>query len=68
MKVTFANNSTNAFLFVGFVILMVVFGPFILVWALNTISSESHMGWNIPYNFWTWLCSLIVGGLRFSRK
>jgi hypothetical protein len=49
------------------VVLAVVFGPLLLIWALNTL-----FGLGIAYTFLTWLAALIlgatVGGSRGSRS
>ena len=37
------------------VIALLIFGPFALIWALNTLFALS-----IPYTFWTWLASLVI--------
>ena len=37
------------------VIALIIFGPFALIWALNTLFALS-----IPYTFWTWLASLVI--------
>jgi hypothetical protein len=32
--------------------------PFAIIWALNTLFPALA----IPYNFWTWLATLVLGG------
>ena len=41
---------------VVFVVLLIAVGPFISIWALNTL-----FGLGIAYNFWTWLAMIWVG-------
>ena len=48
----------------------VILGPWIVIWAWNTLFGTVHM---IPYTFWTWLAVLIIGvflspNVRVSRK
>lgn len=38
------------------IILILIFGPLISIWALNTLFALS-----IPYTFWTWLAMFWVG-------
>jgi len=42
---------------VGFIVLLVVAGPLLLIWALNTLFPVLA----IPYTIWTWLAALILG-------
>ncbi|HEX3156746.1 MAG TPA: hypothetical protein VHV32_19105 [Candidatus Angelobacter sp.] len=45
----------------GFLVLIVVvFGPLAPLWALNELANQAHWGWQIPFNFWTWLASLVL--------
>lgn len=48
------NNST-AIAVILFVILLVIFAPFAVIWALNTLFALA-----IPYTFWTWLAMLVL--------
>ena len=41
--------------FVALIIALIIFAPFALIWALNTLFALS-----IPYTFWTWLASLVI--------
>ena len=41
---------------VVFVVLLIAVGPFISIWALNTL-----FGLGIAYTFWTWLAMIWVG-------
>jgi hypothetical protein len=42
---------------VGLIVLVVVAGPLLLIWALNTLFPVLA----IPYTGWTWLAALILG-------
>jgi hypothetical protein len=37
------------------IVLLVIFLPFSLVWAINTLLGQSN-----PYNFTTWLAAVVV--------
>lgn len=39
-------------------IVLVVLGPFIVIWAFNTLFGSVHA---IDYTFWTWLSVIILG-------
>lgn len=43
---------------VGLIVLLVVAGPLLLIWSLNTLFPVLA----IPYTIWTWLAALILGG------
>lgn len=47
------------FLVIAFVVLLLVFGPFATIWALNALFPVLA----IPYTFSTWAASLILFGL-----
>lgn len=38
-------------------IALIVLGPFIVIWAFNTLFGQAHM---IDYTFWTWLSVIIL--------
>lgn len=42
---------------IALIILIVVFGPLATLWAFNTLFPAV----NIPYTFWTWLATLVLG-------
>jgi hypothetical protein len=58
---------------VGLVVLLialVILGPFIVIWAFNTLFGSLHM---IDYTFWTWLSVIILGAfispnVKVSKK
>jgi hypothetical protein len=45
------------------VVALIIAGPLLLIWALNTL-----FGLGIAYNIWTWLAALILGGAVSGRK
>jgi hypothetical protein len=47
---------------IAFVLLLVIAGPLITIWALDTMFPVL----NIPMNFETWLASLVLGSF-FSK-
>ena len=42
---------------IGLIVLLVVAGPLLLIWSLNTLFPTLA----IPYTVWTWLAALILG-------
>ena len=42
---------------IGLIVLLVVAGPLLLIWSLNTMFPVLA----IPYTIWTWLAALILG-------
>lgn len=63
MPLTF-NNKEATFIGIVLIIVIVIIGPFITIWAMNTLFPTLA----IPYNFWTWLSSVILGGIFYSRR
>lgn len=51
------NNITIVGLIV-FIIAVIIAGPLISIWALNTLFPALA----IPYTFWTWLAALCLAG------
>ena len=47
------------FLFTALVILVVIFGPLLTIWAINTLFPVA----NIPYTFDTWAAAIILAGI-----
>ena len=41
---------------IGVVLLLIVAGPLLLLWSLNTLFPVLA----IPYTFWTWIAALIL--------
>ncbi len=54
-KVTEAIGITGA---IVLIVLLVIIGPLIGIWAVNTLFSIST-----PYTFWTWLASIVFFGM-----
>jgi hypothetical protein len=44
---------------IGMIVVLVIAGPLLLIWALNTLFPVLA----IPYTIWTWLAALIIGGV-----
>jgi len=51
-------RSTAAVLVAALIVAMIVFGPLLLIWALNTLFMFS-----IPYTLKTWAAALVLGGV-----
>jgi len=47
---------------VGFIILLILVGPLVTIWSLNTL-----FGLGIAYTFWTWL-AMVVLGMFFNAR
>jgi hypothetical protein len=47
----------------GMIILLVLIGPFLTIWAVNTLFPVLA----IPYTFWTW-CSVLILGAFFKAQ
>ena len=64
-----AMTAVGFILFVVFLLAVIVFWPFLLIFALNTL----FVSLSIPYTFWTWLSVAILqmstfGGLATILK
>jgi hypothetical protein len=46
------------------IVIVVVAGPLLLIWALNTLFPVLA----IPYTVWTWLAALILGATVSTTK
>jgi hypothetical protein len=51
------NNNTIAAALITFAIVIIVFGPLALIWAMNTL-----FGLTIEYGFFQWLAAAILAG------
>ena len=51
-----------AFLIIGIVGLVIVFGPLLSIWSVNTL-----FGLTIPFSLKTWFAALVLGGLVSGR-
>lgn len=52
---------------IAVVVLLIVFGPLLSIWALNTLFPALA----IPYTFWTWLAMVLFNAAfvsRYTRK
>ena len=58
-------KTLGVFGFVVLVVLLIVFGPFLMIWALNTLFPML----NIDYTLATWAAVILLGGvIRGSTK
>lgn len=49
------------------VIIMLVLGPWIFIWAINTLAhTGGAIAFTVPFTFWTWLAALLIGGRSIS--
>lgn len=53
----------GVFVAVLLVIALIILGPLITIWALNTLFPALA----IPYTIWTWLSVLVLGGVFKSN-
>jgi hypothetical protein len=51
------NNTIGMIGIVALIVLLVIAGPLLILWALNTLFPVLA----IPYTVWTWLAALILG-------
>lgn len=49
---------------IALILIIVVAGPLLLIWALNTLFPVLA----IPYTVWTWLAALILGATVSTTK
>jgi hypothetical protein len=52
------------FLILLLAVAAIVVAPLLWIWSLNTLFPVLA----IPYTFWTWLASFLLGGLVASRS
>lgn len=50
-------NTSKLIAVLVFAILLLLFAPLAVIWALNTLFALA-----IPYTFWTWLAMLVLTG------
>lgn len=56
-------KAIGALLAVVLVIALIIVGPLLTIWALNTLFPTLA----IPFTFWTWLAVVILGGVFKSN-
>lgn len=57
------SNVVKLILAIALVIVLIVAGPFLTIWALNTLFPVLA----IEYTFWTWLAVIILGAFMRAR-
>ena len=62
-------SNIAALVIIVLVIALIIAGPLLIIWALNTLFPVVA----IPYTIWTWVAALILGAtvsptVRVSRK
>jgi hypothetical protein len=58
------NKITNlVMLFILFALFLVLVGPILVIWALNTLFPVLA----IPYDIWTWLAVVVLGTFLKTR-
>jgi hypothetical protein len=53
----------SKFLLLLLVVALVIAGPLLWIWALNTLFPVLE----IPYTIWTWFAALLLGGVVGNR-
>ena len=52
-----------------FIAAMVMIGPWCLIWAINTLVAAGGItAFVIPFDFYTWLAALLLGGLSIIPR
>lgn len=59
----------HPFVVIAIYVLVIIFAPFLSVWALNTLFFAGPLvAYAIPYTWQTWLAIIIFGGLLKSTS
>lgn len=58
------NTNIKIALLALLIIVLLIVGPFLTIWALNTIFPALA----IPYTFWTWLAMLVLTSGLFYKS
>lgn len=45
--------------------LLLMMGPWLFIWGINTLAAAAGAAWTIPFTFWTWLAALVLGGISW---
>ena len=64
LKTNPMNNLTKILLLVALAIVLAIVGPFVSIWALNTLFPVL----TIPYTFSTWLAMLALNSAAFYKS
>ena len=57
------SNAIKLILAIALVIVLIIAGPFLTIWSLNTLFPVLA----IEYTFWTWLAVIILGAFMRAR-
>ena len=60
----FTADIISTVLFIVFIALLIVFGPFAVIWSLNTLFPILA----IPYNFYTWFAVVLLNLTWMSKS
>ena len=62
-------NLIKVFGIMCMIALVAMAGPWCLIWAVNTLVAAGGVtSFFIPFDFWTWLAALLLGGLSIIPK
>ena len=42
-----------------FIAFLLIIGPALLIWAVNTYAEQAGTTFQVPFNFWTWLAGFV---------
>ena len=63
------SNLVKLILLIAFVVFLLLFAPWCMIWAVNTLVHAGGVAsFTIPFDFWTWLAAVILGGFSFIAK
>lgn len=62
-------NIVNVIAGIIFIIVGLTLGPWCFIWAINTLVAAGGVTtFVIPFDFWTWLAAVILGGLQLIPR
>jgi len=68
-------NAFKLLLVIGVIVLLLLAGPWLFIWAINTLISSAMAGAaagsfvpQISFGFWTWLAAVILGGFTILGR
>lgn len=59
-----SDSTVTVFVMIVLIGLLVIFGPILTIWALNTLFPQLA----IPYTIGTWFAALVLGGVVRASK